>query len=68
MSVLLAEHLEVRKGGRAILSDISLLAGPGEFIAVIGPNGAGKSTLLKLLLGLLPPSSGDWWHGASVCP
>ncbi|HEV7959832.1 MAG TPA: ABC transporter ATP-binding protein, partial [Rhizomicrobium sp.] len=59
MSVLLAEHLEVRKGGRAILSDISLLAGPGEFVAIIGPNGAGKSTLLSALAGLTRPSAGE---------
>ena len=58
MSVLLAEHLDVSKGGRAILSDVSLMAGPGEFIAVIGPNGAGKSTLLAALAGLLAPSKG----------
>jgi iron complex transport system ATP-binding protein len=59
MSVLLAEGLSVRKGGRAILSDISLLAGPGEFVAVIGPNGAGKSTLLSALAGLTRPSAGE---------
>ncbi len=27
-------------------------------IGLLGPNGAGKSTLMKVLLGLLPPSSG----------
>ena len=59
MSVLLAEHLSVRKGGRAILSDVSMMAGPGEFIAVIGPNGAGKSTLLSVLAGITPPSQGE---------
>lgn len=59
MSVLLAEHLGVRKGGRTIISDISLMAGPGDFIAVIGPNGAGKSTLLAALAGLVKPSTGE---------
>ncbi|HWF64570.1 MAG TPA: ABC transporter ATP-binding protein [Rhizomicrobium sp.] len=59
MSVLLAEHVGVRKSGRTILSDVSLMAGPSEFIAVIGPNGAGKSTLLAALAGLIRPSSGE---------
>lgn len=59
MSVLLAEHLSVHKARRAILSDVSLMAGPGEFVAVIGPNGAGKSTLLAALAGLIRPSAGE---------
>ncbi len=59
MSVLLAEHLGVRRSGRALLADISLTAGPGDFIAVIGPNGAGKSTLLSALAGLTRPSAGE---------
>jgi zinc/manganese transport system ATP-binding protein len=31
----------------------------GELVAVLGPNGAGKSTLLRVVLGLLPPMSGE---------
>src|SRR5579872_2222037 len=62
MSVLLADRIAVTRGGRAILRDASLTAGPGDFVAVIGPNGAGKSTLLAALAGLITPASG----GASL--
>src|SRR5262245_15282060 len=40
------------------LKDVSLRLPPGR-IGLLGPNGAGKSTLLKLLMGLLPPTSGS---------
>jgi zinc/manganese transport system ATP-binding protein len=46
-------------GGRTVWSDLSLTVESGEFLAVLGPNGAGKTTLLKVLLGLLPLSSGQ---------
>src|SRR5947209_15821651 len=39
------------------LRDVTLRLPPGR-IGLLGPNGAGKSTLLKILMGLLPPSSG----------
>jgi ABC-2 type transport system ATP-binding protein len=39
------------------LRNVSLHLPPGR-IGLLGPNGAGKSSLLKILLGLLPPSSG----------
>jgi ABC-2 type transport system ATP-binding protein len=31
----------------------------GETVALLGPNGAGKSTTIDMLLGLLPPDSGE---------
>src|SRR5579871_1095115 len=40
------------------LRDVSFQLAPGR-VGLLGPNGAGKSTLLKILLGLLPPSSGS---------
>ncbi len=40
------------------LQDVTLELEPGR-IGLLGPNGAGKSTLLKILMGLLPPSSGQ---------
>lgn len=41
-----------------ILDDISMQITPGSFTALAGPSGAGKSTIFRLILGLIPPSSG----------
>ena len=47
------------RGPRTIWHDLDFSIQKGEFVAVLGPNGAGKTTLLKVLLGLVPLSSGD---------
>lgn len=45
--------------GRRILNDVNLRVEAGEFIAIVGRSGHGKSTLLKVIMGLVPPSSGQ---------
>ena len=40
------------------VNDISLSVGRGEVLAIVGESGCGKTTLAKMLLGLLPPTSG----------
>ena len=57
-STLNAEDLVAGYGELEILHGVSLVAKPGEIVAVIGPNGSGKSTLMKVLAGLLRPRSG----------
>lgn len=44
--------------GAKIVDDVSLVAEPGEFVAIVGPSGAGKSTLVRLLLGFERPEKG----------
>jgi ATP-binding cassette subfamily B protein len=60
----LVEYRDVTFGyepGREVLRSISLIASPGQTIALVGPTGAGKSTLVSLLLRLydIPERSGE---------
>lgn len=43
---------------KAILKDISLTVGKGEFLCLVGASGCGKSTLLNLIAGLDQPTVG----------
>ena len=47
--------MDVRLGGRAVLSGVSLALRERESWALLGPNGSGKSTLLRLLRGEIWP-------------
>jgi ATP-binding cassette subfamily C protein len=48
--------------GPLVLDDVSLLAEPGEFVAIVGPSGAGKSSLLRLMLGFDEPEAGSVYY------
>lgn len=63
--MLSVQNLDVRRGKRVTLQDISLTVQPGKTLAVVGESGAGKSTLIAAVLGLLKPGAGDiTWNGA----
>jgi len=53
-----ARGVAVDAGGRRLIEDVSLVAGPGELVAIVGSSGAGKSTLLAALVGGQPPAEG----------
>ncbi len=44
--------------GKLALDDISFDVKEGEFISILGPSGCGKTTLLRILIGLIPPTTG----------
>jgi molybdate transport system ATP-binding protein len=50
------EHIDLDRGGRRVLSDVSWRIRPGQRWALLGPNGAGKTQLLKLVAGDVWPS------------
>ena len=51
-------NINAHYGHSQVLYDISLDVKQGEFVTIIGANGAGKSTLMKVIMGLVPVSSG----------
>lgn len=57
-SILDVEGINVWLSGRQILRDVSFSIRPGEFTGLIGANGSGKTTIFRVILGLLPPTSG----------
>ena len=47
-----------RFGNFTAVDGISFTVKPGEIFGLLGPNGAGKSTLIRMMVTLLPPTSG----------
>jgi ABC-type polar amino acid transport system ATPase subunit len=52
MTELDVRSLEVRRGDRTIVADVSFAASRGEIVALMGASGAGKTTILRALAGL----------------
>jgi ABC-2 type transport system ATP-binding protein len=51
---------ELRKvyGGKPAVDGLNLTVPRGCFFGFLGPNGAGKTTTIRMLMGLIPPTSG----------
>lgn len=64
--VLSINELSKSFGDTTLFKDISLSLRYGDCTAIIGLNGTGKTTLLKLILGQIPPSSGEIRLGTGV--
>lgn len=57
--VLLATDVTRRFGEFTAVDTVSLEVRTGEVVGLLGANGAGKTTMMRMLLGLLPVTSGE---------
>ncbi len=64
--VLDLEHVDVVRGGRPLLADVTWRLGAGDRVGLVGVNGAGKTTVLRLLADELAPDTGRVKRGRSV--
>src|SRR6187401_3375275 len=51
-------NVSKRYGALTAVRHVSFVVKPGEVLGYLGPNGSGKSTTVKMLVGLMPPTSG----------
>lgn len=58
MSRLEVRDVDAGYGKGRVLAGVSLVADPGEIIAVVGRNGMGKTTLMKTVIGMLACRNG----------
>ena len=58
MNALELRHVNKRYGDFAI-QDLNLALPQGCVLGLVGENGAGKTTTIRMLLGMIPPDSGE---------
>ena len=63
---LAASGVHVERGGRPVLTDVSVTVNAGTRLGIVGENGRGKSTLLQVLSGALAPDSGTVQRSGSI--
>lgn len=56
--MLEVRNVSKRYGALTAVRQVSFAVKPGEVLGYLGPNGSGKSTTVKMLVGLMPPTSG----------
>ena len=63
----LVKVFPVKNGLVHAVSDVSFTIYRGETLGLVGESGCGKSTLGKMLIGLIPPTSGAvWFNGEDL--
>ena len=58
-SLLEASGLVKMYRRRKVVNDVALRLQQGEIVGLLGPNGAGKTTTFYMIVGLIPPMSGQ---------
>ena len=58
MAVIAFESMTRRYGSRRGVESLTFQIEQGTIFGFLGPNGAGKTTAIRVLVGLLPPTSG----------
>jgi len=58
MNAIDVRNIVKKFGDFTAVNGISFTVEEGEIFGLLGPNGAGKSTLIRMLVTLLPPTSG----------
>jgi ABC-type polar amino acid transport system ATPase subunit len=58
MSALDVRGVQIRRGGRLLVDDVSLSAQRGELLALMGASGTGKTSVLRAIAGLDPVAAG----------
>ena len=64
--LLQLNEISLTFGGDPIFDGLSLVAQPGDRVALVGRNGSGKSTLMKVMAGLVEADKGEVIAGPGV--
>ena len=65
--MLEVSNLECIRGERSLFAGVGFRLEAGEMLYLQGSNGSGKTSLLRMLIGLLPPESGEiLWKGEPI--
>jgi len=56
------EHLSKAFGKKTVLDRFQMSLAQGKVYGLFGKNGEGKTTLIRMIMGIIPPDSGDIYY------